>query len=143
VEVPGSVTDYETLVLVSVVVPDFASGVEVLDRAFEEVSEAAWGLLVLVGLPAATVLGLVLVSEDPELEVLGYGLALEGHASVLALASWGLVLYPSEVHVLHLVVYQLESVLEASEGEGLLEFALVQAVLAYLKNKVVSKLFCK
>jgi hypothetical protein len=80
VEVPGSVTDYETLVLVSVVVPDFELGVEVpglelnevLDLAFEDVSEAAWGLLVLVGLPAATVLGPVLVSEDPELEVLGY-----------------------------------------------------------------------
>jgi hypothetical protein len=77
------------------VVPDFASGVEVpgfelngvLDLAFEEVSEAAQGLLVLEGLPATTVLGPVLVFEDPELVVLGYGLALEDHASVQALAS--------------------------------------------------------
>lgn len=95
VEVPGPVTDYESLVLKSAVAPDFASGVEVpglelngvLDLAFEEVSEAAWGLLVLVGLPATTVLGPVLVFEDPELDVLGYGLPLEGHASVQALAS--------------------------------------------------------
>jgi hypothetical protein len=77
VEVPGSVSDYEALALVSVAVPDFAFGVEVpglelneaLDLAFEEVCEA---VLVLVGLPAATVLGPDLVFVDPELEVLGY-----------------------------------------------------------------------
>jgi hypothetical protein len=55
-EVPGS----ETLVLTSVVVPDFVFGMEVPDPgsdgvpdlAFEEVSEPAWGLLVLVEVPA-------------------------------------------------------------------------------------------
>jgi hypothetical protein len=39
------------------------------------------------------------------------------------------------------VVYRLELVPEASEGEGLLESALVQVVLAYLKHKIESKLF--
>jgi hypothetical protein len=39
------------------------------------------------------------------------------------------------------VVYQLELVLEASGGEGLLESALVQVVLAYLKYKIASELF--
>jgi hypothetical protein len=57
-EVPGSVSD-----LVSVAVPGLELN-EVLDLAFE-VSEAVWGILVLVGLPVASVLG-------PELEVLGY-----------------------------------------------------------------------
>lgn len=99
VEVPGSVTDYETLVLGSVVVPDLASGVEVPDSEFDgvldlaiEVFEPGWGLPVFVGVPAATVLVLVLVSEDPELEAPGSGL-VEGHAFVQVLASWDLALH--------------------------------------------------
>lgn len=99
VEVPGSVTDYETLVLGSVVVPDLASGVEVPDSEFDgvldlaiEVFEPGWGLPVFVGVPAATVLVLVLVSEDPELEAPGSGL-VEGHAFVQILASWDLALH--------------------------------------------------
>lgn len=100
VEVPGSVTDYETLVLASVVVPDLTSGVEVPDSEFDGVLDLAfedfepeWDLLVFVGVPAATVLVLVLVSEDPELEAPGSGL-MEGHASGQVLASWDLALHP-------------------------------------------------
>lgn len=80
VEVPGSVTDYETLVLASVVVLDLTFGVEVPDSEFDGVLDLAfedfepeWDLLVFVGVPAATVLVLALVSEDPELEAPGSG----------------------------------------------------------------------
>lgn len=142
VEVPGSVTDYETLVLASVVVLDLTFGVEVpdseldgvLDLAFEDL-EPEWDPLVFVGVPAATVLVLVLVSEDPELEAPGSGL-VEGRAFVQVLASWDLALHPEEDDALHLVVCQAESVLAVSEGEeGLLGSALVQVALVYLKYK--------
>jgi hypothetical protein len=100
VEVPGSVTDYETLVLASVVVLDLTFGVEVPDSEFDGVLDLAfedfepeWDLLVFVGVPAATVLVLALVSEDPELEAPGSGL-VEGHAFVQVLASWDLALHP-------------------------------------------------
>lgn len=73
VEVPGSVTDYETLVLASVEVLDLTFGVEVPDSEFDGVLGLAFedfepelDLLVFVGVPAATVLVLVLVSEDLE-----------------------------------------------------------------------------
>jgi hypothetical protein len=67
---------------------------------------------------------------------------VEDHAFVQVLASWDLALYPLEDDALHLVVCQVESVLVASEEvEGLLESALVQVVLVYLKYKVTK--LCK